>query len=394
MHDPDPFDAVARRAENTAAYAEHPSFSPMTLDRWPVTEKATVKTNPERYRTGARAAVRITSSGTTGTPMPWYRTREENERNADAVARAWDGLLGRGIGVASALDHNAAAAGQLLELAAVRNEWTLWRGFPYRIGGARMDLLADAFMEFRPVAVVATPSGLIDIEQAWRTLGTFEAAAASVRSLFLIGAPAVAGMQVRLARAWSARSYIASYGATELGTIACGCPSGQLHILKGRHLLELRHGGVVEPFEAGGTGELVVTPFFSEATQLVRYATGDVVSAVDCGCSVEGPAIAIAGRADDIVLAAGQPAGPELIEHVIFVSGGAGDYLLEIDEEDRLVGIQVLPLGDAPLDLPAIEARLDAPVRVVDQLPALVRAGGAVKSWRRTRTVTIYGSNR
>ena len=54
------------------------------------------------------------------------------------------------------------------------------------------------------------------------------------------------------------------------------------------------------------------------------------------------------------------PAGPEVIEDAIFIAGRAGDYLLEIDEQGELLGIQVLPLRDEPVDLDAISHALDA----------------------------------
>jgi phenylacetate-CoA ligase len=387
--------AVARRAASTTAYANLPMLTtPSMLKKWPITEKGVVKLHPEHYRTDARVDVRIASSGSTGAPMPWYRTWSETISNAGAVAERWKSLLGYGVAVASVLDHNTAAAGQLLELTAQINGWPLARLFPYRIGGPRFDYLAEAFIEFRPTALVATPSGVIDIEDAWRSSGHFDEAVKSVSSLLLIGAPATPGMQSRLARSWGAKAYVASYGSTELGTIACGCDLGRLHIIDGRFHLELRVDGVTSVVEAGNTGELIVTPLFSEATQLVRYATGDTVSAIGCACGTSGGAITIGGRSDDVVLIHGVPFGPEPIEDAILGRGGAGDYLLEVDEAERLIGVQVLPLGDVSIDLHAISVDLQAPVRLVNRLPSLVRAGGAVKSWRRTRTVKIYGNGR
>ena len=159
-------------------------------------------------------------------------------------------------------------------------------------------------------------------------------------------------------------------------------------------MLELRRVDGLGALEPGASGELIVTPLYSEATQLVRYATGDVVSCIECGCGTSGRALVIDGREDDAVVVRDRAVGPDFVEHAVFVIGDAGDYLLEVDENKRLIGAQILPMGDAPVHLDAIAAELDAPARVVERLPALARAGGAVKSWRRTRTVTVFGDSR
>lgn len=382
--------AVGRRAATTQAYAGMGPLDTSSISTWPITEKAAVKAHPRRYRTGIPADIRIASSGTTGHPMPSYRTWQEADDNAAAVAAAWMALLPENAAVASLLDHNASAAGMLVELVARHNNWPLARLFPYGIGGTRFEQVASAFVEFSPGVVITTPSGAIDIEEAWRRSGCFEEAARSVRALLLIGAPATAGMRLRLERSWRANAYIAAYGSTELGTIACGCEDGRLHVLADRHHLETRADGVVGPLEGGTTGELIATPLLSEATVLVRYATGDVVSAVPCACSVGGMAIVISGRDDDFILAGDRVIGPEEVEHAVFVQGRGGDYLLEVNEDCRLVGVQVLPMSDLDVDLGAISDALGADAHLVDRLPSLTRAGGVIKSWRRTRVVTIY----
>lgn len=387
----DPLVVVGRRTASTEAYGGLGVLTASTISTWPVTERSSVKDNPERYRSDAPADVRMASSGTTGQPMPSYRTWKETEENAAAVADAWMELLPYDrISVASLLDHNSAAAGLLMELVTRRNGWPLARLFPYGIGGPRFGQAAGAFAEFRPDVVVTTPSGLIDIEDAWRKSGYFEDAVSSVRALLLIGAPATSGMRYRLERAWAADAYVASYGSTELGTIATGCKDGRLHVLEGRHHLEIRACGIIGPLEVGCAGELIATPLGSRATVLVRYATGDTVSVVRCTCSGQGTVLVVSGRSDDLVIARNTPIGPEEVEHAVFIEGGGGDYLLEVDEDNQLIGIQVLPLADAHLDLEAVAGALGAPARMVDRLPPLARAGGAIKSWRRTRIVTIY----
>ncbi len=392
---PDQLAAVGRRAATTEAYRRLGPLTESTLGTWPVTEKTSVKDHPGRYRTSTRGVIRLASSGTTGRPMPAYRTWAEADDNAEAVAAAWTELLPTGdLSVGSLLDHNSAAAGLLVELVMRRTGWRLARLFPYGIGGNRFDHVAEAFIEFRPDVVITTPSGLIDIEDAWRRTSCFDDASSSVQALLLIGAPATCGMRHRLARSWRADAYVASYGATELGTIATGCAHGRLHVLEGRHLLELRDHDIVGPLDIGSTGELIVTPLTSEATALIRYATGDTVSAVRCTCRVTGTALVVAGRADDFVLGGNTPFGPEEVEQAVFLAGRGGDYMLEVNEDNQLIGVQILPLADEAVDVDAVAEALGAPARTVDRLPALVRAGGAIKSWRRTRVVTIYGQGR
>ena len=391
----DPFRHIAHLAAQTQAYCDLGPLNEATIDRWPITEKSTVRNSPEWYQTGIPGDIRLSSSGTTGHPLPVYRSRDEFDENVAAVASRWNQLLVKNANderprFMSLLDHNRTAAGQLVEGIAKSNRWLFARSFPYTSGDSRFDQLAEDFIEFKPTVVLATPGELADLEEDWRRSGVFPQASRSVDAALLIGAPASGGMRRRLERTWQANVYIASFGSTELGTIATGCEAGKLHLLSGRHHLELRSGSAVTPLELGNCGELIVTPLRSQATVLVRYATGDKVSVVGCQCPSTHTAIVVHGREDDRVLLRDESIGPEEIEAAIFDEGNADDYMLEVDRQGQLLGVQALSFTDQEVDLGAITDALGVRARMVDSLSRLARAGGAVKSWRRTRTVVIY----
>lgn len=383
--------AVGHRASTTEAYGERPPLDLASLPTWPVTEKHDVRAKPSAYRTNVRATIRISTSGTTGKPMPNYRTVGEFNLNARRVAAGLVATLDPVLGIASCIDHNSTAAGMLIERVAQINDWALARLWPWGIAGSKIAAVADDIIEFGANVLLSTPGGLNDLEDGWKTAGTFDRVADQIDTLLVIGAVVTEGMRHRLAKEWEAKVIIVSFGSTELGTFAVGCAGGRLHLLEDTHLLELRRVGEILPLDAGGSGELIVTPLDSEASVLVRYSTGDTVSFVKCGCGNPNPAIVVAGRSDDTVLLHGTQVGPEEIERAVYIDGAASDYMVEVDEDDNVLTVVVLPAADT--DPSAIVACLGVPVRLVDRLSVLARAGGAVKSWKATRTVTIIAED-
>jgi phenylacetate-CoA ligase len=387
--------AAGGRAKTTRAYQGLNTLTLEVLAGLPVTEKFELRDNPGAFRTTHPGAiVRFESSGTTGPPTVSYRTCQETLENAAAVAEEWRDLVGGAHAILSLLDHNSAAAGVLIELIAHQLGLVLARSFPYGPAGPRFGRVAATLSELRPEIVVATPSELLDLEEALLKAGAFDDIRTSVRFLLLLGAPATPAMCSRISANWDAVAMPGSYGSTEVGTIATGCRAGSLHVLEGRFVLEVRDAGSVVPLSVGSTGELIVTPLHSEATALIRYATGDTVSAVNCPCGRHSVALMVSGRADDQVLVGDRAVGPAEVEDAVFRLGGpaAADYFLEVGPDDRIRTVRILPLpGREDVDLEAVATALQATVRLVDRVPSLARAGGAVKSWRRTRVVVRSG---
>jgi len=98
------------------------------------------------------------------------------------------------------------------------------------------------------------------------------------------------------------------YGTADVGCIAYECMA-----LNGMHLSNFRHVEICdpktgEPLPDGETGEVVVTPFFSDYP-LIRLATGDLSSIDDSECECGRTARKLTGwkgRADDTAKVKGQ----------------------------------------------------------------------------------------
>ena len=98
------------------------------------------------------------------------------------------------------------------------------------------------------------------------------------------------------------------YGTADVGCIAYECMElGGMHLSNYRHV-EICDPTTGEPLPDGETGEVVVTPFFTDYP-LVRLATGDLssIDTSECGCGRTARKITgWKGRADDTAKVKGQ----------------------------------------------------------------------------------------
>jgi phenylacetate-CoA ligase len=118
----------------------------------------------------------------------------------------------------------------------------------------------------------------------------------ALRALFVGGEPLSQARRARIAQVWNA-PVVQEYGATETGSLAGECPSGNLHLWADRAIFEVRdpHTGRIGP---AGRGQLVVTPLYREAMPLLRYNIEDEVevSYGDCACGWMLPVVRVLGR--------------------------------------------------------------------------------------------------
>ncbi len=92
------------------------------------------------------------------------------------------------------------------------------------------------------------------------------------------------------------------YGTAEVGAIAYECEEGQGMHFDPSVILEILDPESGEPVQPGGTGEVVVT-VLNPVNTLLRFATGDLSSAVDtpCPCGRKSPRLTgILGRVDQV----------------------------------------------------------------------------------------------
>lgn len=142
----------------------------------------------------------------------------------------------------------------------------------------------------------------------------------ALRALFVGGDPLSPAKRARIAALWGV-PVVEEYGATETGSLAGQCPSGNLHLWADRAIFEVRDP-VTGRCTPAGRGQLVVTPLHREAMPLLRYNTEDEVdvSTADCPCGWTLPTVRILGR-------------------TAFAAGAGGVELTQVGVEELVFGL-------------------------------------------------------
>lgn len=357
------------RARETPFYASRLDGLPERLGdlaelaAFPMTTKADVLADiaaappfGTRLRVPARDIRHIvTTSGTSGAGQETYPLDSEDERELYAMAArgfAWAGVQA-GSMVLNTLPLTTAAAGQ-------------WYYHGLRLLGATVlevgtyptERKLEYLTRFEADTLVGTPSYVLRLALDARSAG-IDPTAGPVRRVVVAGESWSEDWMRRLEREWGARVY-EQYGSTQRA-MAWACPAGALTD-HGRGVLHALsdHGvyEVVDPDTGApvteGPGELVVTPFVSSASPLVRFATGDRVSVVEsCPCGRPGPLLAAGcvDRYDFMVKVRGVNLWPEALDSAVFGVGSVRDYeaRVETDGQGReLLSVDLELAGEDP----------------------------------------------
>jgi phenylacetate-CoA ligase len=168
----------------------------------------------------------------------------------------------------------------------------------------------------------------------------------SLRALFVGGDPLSPAKRARISELWGV-PVVEEYGATETGSLAGQCPSGNLHLWADRAVFEVRDP-VTGRCTPAGRGQLVVTPLYREAMPLLRYNTEDEVevSIDDCACGWTLPAVRILGRTAFAAGAGGVELTQVGVEELVFrlpIDYGVRFWRARPEEERLRMQIEVDP---------------------------------------------------
>jgi phenylacetate-CoA ligase len=143
-----------------------------------------------------------------------------------------------------------------------------------------------------------------------------------------------------------------------------------LHVLEAAFLAEVVDPKSSLPTEAGGVGELILTPLRRAGSPLLRYRTGDLVRPVHQPAAVDSPPCScgrielaleggILGRADDMLIIRGVNVFPSAVEDIIRTCGEVAEYRADVSVEDELTQLRLLvePAADCA-DPSRLERRL------------------------------------
>lgn len=377
---------VLERARQTDYYSGRlrglpPRISSLAeLRAFPVTTKADVlhdlSLHPP-FGTRLRVPTReirhvVTTSGTSGTGQEVYPLDDEDERAVHAMAArgfAWAGVDEKSV-VINTLPLSLSAAGQWYYHAL-----RLLGATVLEVGTFSTERKLEYLDRFGADTVVGTPSYLYRMALEAVRLG----GSPTVRRFVVAGESWSVDWMRRLEQAWDAKAF-EQYGCTQRG-MAWSCPAGAvtddgrgaLHALSDYGVYE-----VIDPASGDavqeGQGELVLTPFVSSASPLLRFATGDCVTLLpECPCGRPGPCFRAGSveRFDFMVKVRGVNLWPEALDSAVFGVGSVREYeaVVERDQDGReSLGIRVEL--QAP-DEPAVD-RIAAAIRGVTGLSAEV----------------------
>jgi phenylacetate-CoA ligase len=334
----------------------------------PVLQKAEIMQHPDSFistNCDRQRLVRVTTSGSYGTPMTYYLSPQRHSRK-QAELIFYSGWAGFRIGTKHAnvcsRPKRALVAFMQNEIPmlvrVVDDEWLDQQLARLRSGKVRalighasvLGLLArhslhagHAAFEYRLESAIATAELLTD---DIRTL---------VRTAF--------GCRI-----------LSRYAAHELGIIAHECPHcGQYHVNSPSLVVELLALEDDRPVPSGVLGRVVVTDLFSHAMPLIRYDTGDLATLaepVTKDCPFRMPVIArVQGRRTELVYTtAGEPVHAlTILDTIGEVTNGQARQFQFVQEGRRRYSIKVVASG-----------AFSAAASLVDRMKAMLGADAEV----------------
>ena len=274
------------------------------------------------------------TSGSTGRPMIWLDTRQ-----------TWDAMLDCWVRVftAAGLDRPhrfffAFSFGPFLGF------WTAYEAalkaghMCIPAGGlsssSRLRLLQDTQAE----VLCCTPTYAIRLAHVAETEG-FDLAKTNVKLIVVAGEPggSIPATRDHIAEHWHGARVFDHHGMTEVGPVTYECPAepGVLHVMENAHYPE-----VIDD-------ELILTTLRRPGSPLLRYRTGDIVSAErrrPCACGTEELCLlgGILGRKDDMAVIRGVNVFPSAIEEIVRSSNGIKEYRVELYTEHDQAQMRVL----------------------------------------------------
>jgi phenylacetate-CoA ligase len=344
---------------------------PADLPALPLTTKADLRRDQAAHPPfGSRrcaapdALVRLhVTSGTTGEPVAIGLTRADHAANS-AIGGAAFRIAG--VRAADTIAHclnYALYAGGIADHMALEN--TGATVVPVGVGQSRR--LLDLIPALGITAIFGTLSFPAHLAARAREAG-LNARELRLRHVVTAGEPGAGLLAVRreIEDAWGA-SVADTFGMSDVwSTMAGECGRGEgLHLTtEGHAIVELVDPASGEPvaLEDGATGELVWTHLRREASPLLRYRSGDLVTVwtAPCACGRATPRIRIDGRTDDMLRVQAVNVHPGAIGAVLASFDGLGRHAVVAEGDPIVPPLRVYVEtrdGGAPLDVVAGELR-------------------------------------
>lgn len=277
------------------------------------------------------------SSGSTGVPTLSPFTVEDFDQFQDVEARLFWGIGMR------PRDRYLHAL-----------NFTLFIGGPDVIGAQRVgalciwggaipsERLLFIMKEFKPNITWTTPSYAWFLGETALKQGIDPAKDLAINKIIVAGEPggSIKSTRDAIQKLWDAKVYD-FYGISDIfGANAGMCEERNgLHLTEDHHLLEVLNPHTLEPVPEGEKGEMVLTTLKKRARPMIRFRTGDIITANKevCPCGRTHARINIHGRIDDMLIITGVNVFPSDIEKVVRDSKElTGEYCVIVYREKHL----------------------------------------------------------
>jgi phenylacetate-CoA ligase len=281
------------------------------------------------------------TSGSTGRPMIWLDTRETWDAMLDNWARVF-----KAAGVTEPQRvFFAFSFGPFLGFWTAYDAATKLGHMCIPTGGqssaARLRLLRDTQAE----VLCCTPTYAIRLAHVAEQEG-IDLARMNVKVIIVAGEPggSIPATRDHLTEHWHGAQVFDQHGMTEVGPVTYQCPAepGVLHVMEDSYYAE-----VIDD-------ELILTTLNRPGSPLLRYQTGDIVSAErrsPCACGSEELCLlgGILGHKNDMTVVRGVSIYPSAVEEIVRAQGSIDEYRVEVYTRDDLAEMKVIiesPAGE------------------------------------------------
>ncbi|WP_018607246.1 phenylacetate--CoA ligase family protein [Uliginosibacterium gangwonense] len=232
--------------------------------------------------------------------------------------------------------------------------FTLFVGGPDVIGAQKLgalcfwagtvpsDRLLFIMKEFQPTVTWTTPSYAWHLGETARAHGIDPATDLGIRKIIVAGEPggSIPATRAAIERIWNAQLYD-FYGISDIyGACAGMCEARDgLHLVEDDILLEVLDPATLEPVPDGTPGEMVLTTLTKAARPMIRFRTGDIITAdhTRCTCGRTHVRIKVIGRIDDMFIINGVNVFPSDVEFVIrSIPGLTGEFRITVTDQKHL----------------------------------------------------------
>lgn len=254
--------------------------------------------------------------------------------------------------------------------------FTLFVGGPDVIGAQKLgalcfwagtipsDRLLYIMQQFQPTITWTTPSYAWHLGETALAQGIDPAKDLAIRRIIVAGEPggSIPATRQAIEKIWNAQLFD-FYGISDIyGACAGMCEERDgLHLVEDDILLEVLDPQTGEPVHDGEPGEMVLTTLTKTARPMIRFRTGDIITAdrSPCRCGRTHVRIKVVGRLDDMFIVNGVNIFPSDIEVVIRnIPELTGEYRIVLYEENHLTRFSLEVERTTPGDDAALIGRI------------------------------------